>query len=249
MKRPTGNHLLDGLPDEDFAAIAEDLEPVAFTLGAVLFAATLPPRYLYFPTTALVSLLFVTETGATAELAVAGREGVAGVGLFMGGEPSPSRAVIQGAGSALRLPAATLEREFKRGRALQERLLRFTQALLTQTSQTAVCNRYHTVPRQLCRWLLLCIDRVDGSRLRMTQQLIADMLGVRREGVAAAAARLQSWGCIEYSRGLITVIDRAGLERHACECYAAVNREYERLLGETFPAARGRSLPAARRAA
>jgi CRP-like cAMP-binding protein len=163
---------------------------------------------------------------------VAGREGVVGIGLFMGGESTPSRAVVQIAGDALRLPVAALDREFKRGGPLQLGLLRFTQALITQMSQTAVCNRHHSVEQQLCRWLLLSLDRVDAHELRMTQQLIADMLGVRREGVTEAAGKLQEWGCIRYSRGLIKVVDREGLERRVCECYSVVNREYGRLLNE-----------------
>ena len=175
-------------------------------------------RHLYLPTSSVVSLLFVTESGASTELAVAGREGCVGIGLFMGGESTPSRAVVQIAGAALRLPVAELDLEFQRGGPFQSALLRFTQALITQMAQTAVCNRHHSVEQQLCRWLLLSLDRIDTDELRMTQQLIADMLGVRREGVTVAAAKLQEWGCIRYSRGLIKLLDRAGLEQRVCEC-------------------------------
>jgi len=227
-----GNHLLSSLPSADRARLAPDFELVSFKLGTVLYESGVALRHLYFPTTALVSLLFITESGASAELAVAGREGVVGIGLFMGGESTPSRAVVQIAGDALRLPAAALDREFKRGGALQTGLLRFTQALITQMCQTAVCNRHHSVAQQLCRWLLLSLDRTDSQELQMTQQLIADMLGVRREGVTEAAGKLQEWGCIRYSRGLIKVVDREGLEGRVCECYSVVNREYGRLLRE-----------------
>jgi CRP-like cAMP-binding protein len=227
------NHLLGSLPSTERAGLLPDLEPVTFKLGDVLYESGVALRHLYFPTTAVVSLLFVTESGASTELAVAGREGVVGIGLFMGGESTPSRAVVQIAGDALRLPVAALDREFKRGGPLQLGLLRYTQALITQMSQTAVCNRHHSVEKQLCRWLLLSLDRVDANELRMTQQLIADMLGVRREGVTEAAGKLQEWGCIRYSRGLIKVVDREGLERRVCECYSVVNREYGRLLNET----------------
>jgi CRP-like cAMP-binding protein len=226
------NHLLGSLPSADRTRILPELEAVTFKLGDVLYESGVALRHLYFPTTSVVSLLFVTESGASTELAVAGREGVVGIGLFMGGESTPSRAVVQIAGDALRLPVAALDREFKRGGPLQLGLLRFTQALITQMSQTAVCNRHHSVEQQLCRWLLLSLDRVDAHELRMTQQLIADMLGVRREGVTEAAGKLQEWGCIRYSRGLIKVVDREGLERRVCECYSVVNREYGRLLNE-----------------
>ena len=226
------NHLLAALPNEDRARLLPHLEAVSFELGEVLYESGVALRHLYFPTTAVISLLFVTESGASAELAVTGREGVVGIGLFMGGESTPSRAVVQIAGDALRLPVAVLDREFKLGGPLQVGLLRFTQALITQMCQTAVCNRHHSVEKQLCRWLLLSLDRVDALELRMTQQLIADMLGVRREGVTESARKLQDWGCIRYSRGLIKVVDREGLERRVCECYSVVNREYGRLLHE-----------------
>lgn len=227
-----GNHLLAALPPAERDRLLPDLEHVSFKLGAVLYESGVALRNLYFPTTAVVSLLFVTESGASAELAVAGREGVVGTGLFMGGESTPSRAVVQIEGDCLRLPVAALDREFKRGGPLQSGLLRFTQALIVQMCQTAVCNRHHSVEQQLCRWLLLSLDRVDSDELRMTQQLIADMLGVRREGVTEAAGKLQGWGSIRYSRGLIKVLDRNGLEKRVCECYSVVNREYGRLLRE-----------------
>ena len=226
------NHLLAALPDAERARLQPQFEAVSFKLGAVLYESGVALSHLYFPTTSVVSLLFVTESGASTELAVTGREGVVGIGLFMGGESTPSRAVVQIAGDALRLPVAALDAEFKLGGPLQLALLRFTQALITQMSQTAVCNRHHSVEQQLCRWLLLSLDRVDSSELRMTQQLIADMLGVRREGVTEAAGKLQGWGCINYKRGLIRVVDRKGLEKRVCECYSVVNREYGRLLNE-----------------
>jgi CRP-like cAMP-binding protein len=184
----------------------------------------------YFPTNSIVSLLYVMENGSSAEMAVTGNEGVVGIALFMGGETTPSRAVVQSAGHAYRLKAAVLKREFEHGGALQHLLLRFTQALITQMSQTAVCNRHHSVVQQLCRWLLLSMDRLPGNELRMTQELIANMLGVRREGVTEAAGKLQEAGLINYSRGHITVLNRPKLEKQVCECYAVVKREVDRLL-------------------
>jgi CRP-like cAMP-binding protein len=184
----------------------------------------------YFPTDSIVSLLYVLADGATAEIAVTGNEGLVGIALFMGGETTPSRAVVQSAGEGFRLKASVLKKEFERGAALQHLLLRYTQALITQMTQTAVCNRHHSVDQQLCRWLLLSLDRLPGNRLVMTQELIANMLGVRREGVTEAAGKLQADGLIEYSRGKITVVDRARLEARVCECYAVVKLEYDRLL-------------------
>ncbi len=230
MKR---NHLLASLPADDLERLRPHLSPVKFKLGDVLYESGVALRHLYLPTSSVVSLLFVTESGASTELAVTGREGVVGIGLFMGGESTPSRAVVQIAGDAIRLPLTEMQREFKRGGAFQLSLLRFTQALITQMSQTAVCNRHHSLEQQLCRWLLLSLDRVNSTELRMTQQLIADMLGVRREGVTIAAAKLQEWGCIRYTRGLIKITDRYGLQQRVCECYSVVNREYGRLLDET----------------
>ena len=225
-----GNHLLAGLPQADRERLLPSLERVSYRLGEVVYESGEPSRHLIFPTTSVVSLLILTESGASAELAVSGREGVVGISLFMGGQSTPSRAVVQIAGEAYRLPVAELMREFAGGGPLHWSLLRFTQALITQMSQTAVCNRHHSVEQQLCRWLLLSLDRVDGDELRMTQQLIADMLGVRREGVTLAAAKLQEKGYIRYSRGLIKVTDRRRLEQHVCECYGVVRREYDRLL-------------------
>ncbi|MBK9606808.1 MAG: Crp/Fnr family transcriptional regulator [Betaproteobacteria bacterium] len=186
--------------------------------------------YVYFPTTSIVSLLYVTENGASAEIAIAGNEGLVGIALFMGGESTPSRAVVQSAGGGFRLKAGVLKREFARGGALQHLALRYTQALITQMSQTAVCNRHHTVDQQLCRWLLLSRDRLANDQLKMTQELIANMLGVRREGVTEAAGNLQAAGLIHYSRGNITILNRAGLEKRVCECYGVVKREFDRLL-------------------
>jgi CRP-like cAMP-binding protein len=187
-------------------------------------------EHVYFPTTSIISLLYVMEDGASAEIAIVGREGIVGVSLFMGGETTPSRAIVQSAGRAFRLNARMLKDEFKRGGPLQRLLLRYTQALITQMAQTAVCNRHHSIDQQLCRWLLLSIDRLSSNELRMTQELIANMLGVRRSGVTAAALKLQSAGLIRYSHGHITVLDRPGLEAHVCECYAVVRREFDRLL-------------------
>src|SRR5215208_5518046 len=188
--------------------------------------------YVYFPTSCIVSLLYVLADGSSAEIAVTGCEGLVGIALFMGGETTPSRAVVQSAGQGYRIKAALLKSEFERGGALQHVLLRFTQALITQMTQTAVCNRHHAVDQQLCRWLLLSLDRLPGNQLVMTQELIANMLGVRREGVTAAAGKLQEEGLIEYSRGRITVHDRQQLEKRVCECYAVVKKEYDRLLPE-----------------
>jgi CRP-like cAMP-binding protein len=193
----------------------------------------------FFPTEGIVSLLYVMENGASAEIAVTGSEGMIGVSLFMGGGSTPSSAVVQSAGHAYRLGAETLQREFERGGDLQHLLLRFTQALITQMAQTAVCNRHHSVEQQLCRWLLLSLDRLSSNEVRMTQELIANMLGVRREGVTEAARRLQDAGLIRYQRGHITVTDRPGLERRVCECYAVVKRESDRLLAYASASARG----------
>ncbi len=205
------------------------LEPVDLPLGHVIYEPGRLLDHLYFPTNAIVSLLYVMENGSSAEIAVVGNEGVVGISLFMGGETTPSRAVVQSAGRAYRLPARLMHVEFNRGGSLQHLLLRYTQALITQMSQTAVCNRHHSVDQQLCRWLLLSLDRLHGSDLVMTQELIANMLGVRREGVTAAAGKLQKAGVINYRRGHITVLDRPKLEALSCECYEVVRRECERL--------------------
>ena len=206
------------------------LDPVELELGAVLYESGGKLKHLYFPTTMIVSLLYVTINGSSTELAVCGREGAVGISLFMGGATTNSRAVVQSAGHALRLTAQALNAEFQRGGSLQWLLLRYTQALMAQMTQTAVCNRHHTLEQQLCRWLLISIDRLESDNLRMTQQLIADMLGVRREGVTEAAGRLQAAGAIRYTRGNIKVLDRQLLERRVCECYGVVNGEYTRLL-------------------
>jgi len=206
------------------------LELVPMPLGHVLYESGSHLRHVYFPTTSIVSLLYVMADGASAEIAVVGHEGMVGVALFMGGETTPSRAVVQSAGHAYRLKGQFLKDEFTRAAALQHLLLRYTQALLTQMAQTAVCNRHHSVDQQLCRWLLLSLDRLPSNKLSMTQELIANMLGVRREGVTEAAGKLQAAGLIRYSRGHITVLDRPRLETQCCECYAVVKKEFDRLL-------------------
>ena len=227
---PKQNHLLDALPAEDYARLLPDLELVAMPLGWAIYESGSHMDHLYFPTTSIVSLLYVTENGASAEIAITGNEGLIGISLFMGGESTPSRAVVQSGGDGYRLKEGILKREFALGGHLQHLALRYTQALITQMSQTAVCNRHHSVDQQLCRWLLLSLDRLQGNELRMTQELISNMLGVRREGVTEAAGKLQAAGLIHYSRGKITVLDRPGLEQRVCECYAVVKKEFDRLL-------------------
>ena len=227
---PLQNHLLAALPAEDYTHLLPDLELVPMPLEWVVYEPGGHLNYLYFPTTSIVSLLYVMESGASAEIAITGNEGLVGISLFMGGESTPSRAVVQGAGNGYRLRANIVKKEFALGGHLQHLALRYTQALITQMAQTAVCNRHHALEQQLCRWLLLSLDRVAGNELRMTQELIANMLGVRREGVTEAAGRLQAEGLIHYSRGHITVLDRPKLERRVCECYAVVRKEYDRLL-------------------
>lgn len=229
------NRLLGALPDEDWTRLAGQLEFVPLQLGQVLYESGRPQSHVYFPTTAIVSLLYVMEDGASAEIAVVGYEGVVGVALFMGGETTPSRAVVQSAGGCYRLRAAAIKAEFGRYGVGMHLLLRYTQALLTQMAQTAVCNRHHLLEQQLCRWLLLSLDRIGGDELVMTQELIANMLGVRREGMTEAALKLQKLGLIDYARGHITVTDRPGLEKRSCECYAVVKHEYDRLLGRPLP--------------
>jgi len=227
-----GNHLLAALPAADLQRWLPKLEPVKLPLGEALYESGGVQSHVYFPTTAIVSLLYVMESGSSAEIAVVGNEGVIGIALFMGGESTPSRAVVQSAGDGFRMAAKAIQDEFKRLPVLHL-LLRYTQALITQMAQTAVCNRHHTLDKQLCRWLLLSLDRLQGNDLVMTQELIANMLGVRREGVTEAALNLQQAGLIRYSRGRITVLDRPGLEARTCECYAVVKREYDRLLPST----------------
>ena len=233
---PRSNLLLAALPEGEWAQWEGQLEYVPLKLGHVLYESGRPQSHVYFPTTAIVSLLYVLEDGASAEIAVVGYEGVVGVALFMGGETTPSRAVVQSAGGAFRLRAAAIKVEFNRYGVGMQVLLRYTQALLTQMAQTAVCNRHHLLEQQLCRWLLLSLDRIVGDELVMTQELIANMLGVRREGVTEAALKLQKLGLIDYARGHITVVDRLGLEQRSCECYAVVKQEYDRLLKPLRPA-------------
>ena len=230
---PKENQLLAALPAAEWQRWLPQLEWVNLPLGEILYESGSTLSHVYFPTTAIVSLLYVMENGASAEIAVVGNEGIVGVSLFMGGESTPSRAVVQSAGQGFRLSSDAIKDEFKRAPVLHL-LLRYTQALITQMAQTAVCNRHHSLDQQLCRWLLLSLDRLRGLELVMTQELIANMLGVRREGVTEGALKLQKAGLIRYSRGRITVLDRAGLEARSCECYAVVKKEYDRLLPGTI---------------
>ncbi len=232
---PKQNHVLAALPEADYARLLPDLELLPMPLGWALYESGGHMSYLYFPTTSIVSLLYVMESGASAEIAISGNEGLVGISLFMGGESTPSRAVVQSAGNGYRIKASVLKREFALGGNLQHLALRYTQALITQMAQTAVCNRHHALDKQLCRWLLLSLDRLETNELVMTQELIANMLGVRREGVTEAAAKLQKDGLIQYSRGHIKVLDRARLEKRVCECYAVVKNEYDRLLPYAIP--------------
>jgi CRP-like cAMP-binding protein len=227
---PTQNLILAALPAKDYRRLLPDLEYLEIGLGRSLYESGGQLQHVYFPVEGIVSLLYVTEGGNSAELAVIGCEGMVGVSLFMGGETTPNRAVVQSSCKAYRLPAQVLKKQFAEGGALQLILLKFTQALITQISQAAVCNLHHSVDQQLCRWLLLSLDRLPENRLQMTQELIANMLGVRRQGVTGSAGKLEREGLITYSRGLITVLDRPGLEKRSCECYAVVKRESERLL-------------------
>jgi CRP-like cAMP-binding protein len=224
------NHLLDALTQSDLVPWKAQLEAVDMPLGKVLYEPGVKLTHVHFPTTSIVSLLYVMENGASAEIAVVGNEGIVGISLFMGGESTPSRAVVQSGGAGLRLKANKLMQEFNRAGPVLHLLLRYTQALITQMAQTAVCNRHHSLDQQLCRWLLLSLDRLQSNQLVMTQELIANMLGVRREGVTEAAGRLHKAGIIDYRRGRITVLDRAQLEQRTCECYAVVKKEYDRLL-------------------
>lgn len=227
---PRWNLLLAALPEEPWQRLMPHLEWVDMPLGKVLYESGTALKHVYFPANAIISLLYVMENGSSAEIAVVGREGVIGISLFMGGESTPSRAVVQSAGHGFRLNAGLMKEEFNRAGPLMQRLLKYTQALITQMAQTAACNRHHSLDQQLCRWLLLSLDRLDGLDLIMTQELIANMLGVRREGVTEAAIKLQKLGLIRYARGHITVLDRQGLECLTCECYAVVKKEYDRLL-------------------
>ncbi len=234
LSDPRQNHLLGVLSAEESATIFPDLELVPMPLGESICEPGMPMRYVYFPTTCIVSLLYVMEDGASAEIAVVGNEGIVGISVFMGGETTTSRAVVQSAGHAYRLKGQMLKDAFLNAGPMQRLLLRYTQALLTQMAQTAVCNRHHTVDQQLCRWLLLSLDRLPSNELTMTQELIANMLGVRREGVTEAAGKLQRDGLIHYSRGKITVLDRGGLEARVCECYEVVKKEFDRLLPDVI---------------
>jgi CRP-like cAMP-binding protein len=234
---PRQNHLLAALPAEEFDRVYPILELVQMPLGQVLHESGAKMSHVYFPTTAIVSILYVMEDGASAEIAVVGNEGILGVALFMGGETTLNRAVVQSEGLGYRMKGHFLKNEFFRADSMQRLLLRYTQALLTQMAQTAVCNRHHSLDQQLCRWLLLTLDRLSVNQMKMTQQLIANMLGVRREGVTEAAGKLQTAGLIEYQRGWITVLDRVGLEARVCECYDVVKKEYDRLLPEFIIAA------------
>jgi CRP-like cAMP-binding protein len=230
VSSPQQNHLLAALADQVQERLFPHLQLVQLPLGKVLYEAGGALRHVYFPTDSIVSLLYVMENGASAEISVVGNEGLIGVALFMGGETTPSRAIVQSAGYAYRLLGQHLKDEFNRHGELLQLMLRYTQSLITQMAQTAVCNRHHSIDQQLCRWLLLSLDRLPSNQLTMTQELIADMLGVRREGVTDAAGKLQKLGVIEYNRGHITVVDRPALERLSCECYAVVKKETDRLL-------------------
>jgi CRP-like cAMP-binding protein len=227
---PRINRLLAALPETEWHRWQPHLEPVAMPLGQVLYEPGATLSHVYFPTNSIVSLLYVMENGASAEIAVVGFEGIVGISLFMGGESTPSRAVVQSAGDGFRLRAQMMKDEFNRTGPVLHLLLRYTQALITQMAQTAVCNRHHSLDQQLCRWLLLSLDRLQDNELVMTQELIANMLGVRREGVTEGALKLQQDGLIRYARGHITVLNRAALEKRTCECYAVVKKEYDRLL-------------------
>jgi CRP-like cAMP-binding protein len=227
---PLQNHILAALPEKDYATLLPHLELIAMPLGWAVYESGGRLGYVYFPTTSIVSLLYALENGSSAEIAITGNEGLIGIALFMGGESTPNRAVVQSAGSGYRLKSGVLKEEFAHGGELQHLALRFTQALITQMSQTAVCNRHHALEQQLCRWLLLSLDRLPDNELIMTQELIANMLGVRREGVTQAAGQLQKDRIIKYGRGRIEVLDRPRLEQRVCECYRVVKKEYERLL-------------------
>jgi CRP-like cAMP-binding protein len=227
---PRENHLLAALPPAEWERCLPQLEWADLPLALVMYESGRTLSHVYFPTTAIVSLLYVMENGSSAEIAVVGNEGLVGISLFMGGESTPSRAVVQSAGQGFRMKSQFVKDEFNRAGPVMHLLLRYTQALITQMAQTAVCNRHHSLDQQLCRWLLLSLDRLRGSDLLMTQELIANMLGVRREGVTEAALKLQKLGLIRYARGHISVLDRPGLEQRTCECYAVVKGEYDRLL-------------------
>ena len=231
LSRPVGNWLLDALSDEPYGRLLKDLQPAAFSLGDIIYEPGVQMDHAYFPTSFHASLLYTMIDGATAEMGLVGNEGVLGIALFMGGHTTPNRAVVQGAGQALKLPAKSMNQEFSRGGEFQHLLLRYTQGLLTQISQTAVCNRLHSVEQRLCRWLLMTHDRTHSDDLQMTQEFISNMLGVRREGVTHAAQTLQAQGLISYARAHIKILDRSKLENHVCECYHVVRDEHRRLFG------------------
>jgi CRP-like cAMP-binding protein len=226
-----GNHLLAAMPPEALERLKPDIEPITFTLGDVVYESGAHMRHVYFPTTSHISLLYTMIDGSTAEMGLVGNEGVVGISLFMGGETTPNRAMVQGGGKAFKLKAEAMLNEFKRGEEFQQLLLRYTQGLITQISQTAVCNRLHSVEQRLCRWLLMTHDRTESDDLQMTHEFISNMLGVRREGVTVAAHRLQEAGMISYVRGHINILDRKQLLNHVCECYHVVKAEHQRLLG------------------
>ena len=230
---PKQNHLLAALPAEIFERISPHLELISMPLGEVLYESGGQLQHVYFPTTAIVSLHYLLESGASAEIAGVGNEGVLGISLFMGGNTTPSLATVQTAGCGYRLKGRLIMEEFNRAGPMMRLMLRYTQALMTQISQTAVCNRHHSIEQQLCRWLLLTLDRLPSQELTITQELIAGMLGVRREGITEAAGNLQRAGLISYRRGHITVLDRSGLESRVCECYNTVKKEFHRLLGDS----------------
>jgi CRP-like cAMP-binding protein len=232
---PRQNQLLATLSESELDRLLPRLEEVDMPLGSVVYESGRTLSHIYFPSTCIVSLMYVLESGASAEIAVVGHEGVVGVSLFMGGETTPNRAVVQSAGCGFRLPAALIQEEFRRGGTMQHLMLRYTQSLLTQMAQTGVCNRHHSLDQQLCRWLLLSIDRLPADEIATTQELISSMLGVRREGVTEAAGKLQKAGVISYRRGHIKVLDRPALEKLSCECYEVVRRETDRLLPNVAP--------------
>jgi CRP-like cAMP-binding protein len=231
LEGPRANHLLAGVTDDEMSRLLPNLQPVSLVLGKVIYESDEKMDYVYFPTTAIISLLYIMENGSSAEIGVVGNDGLVGIAIFMGGDTTPNRAVVQSAGTAMKMKAKVLKEEFTRGGRFHNLCLRYTQALITQISQTAVCNRLHSVDQQLCRWLLLSHDRLPTDRLIMTQDLIANMLGVRREGITHAAKRLQSAGYISYVRGDMTILDRYGLETLVCVCYQVVRADYDRLLG------------------
>ena len=228
------NKLIAALPEEIWQRLKLELTVYELKLGQVLYESGVIMEYVYFPIDSIVSLLYVLENGDSTEIAIVGNEGIVGISLFMGGESTPSRAVVQSAGKCLRLSAKNLKVEFSKSVPIMHLLLRYTQALITQMTQTAVCNRHHSIDQQLCRWLLISLDRLDGNHLMMTQELIANMLGVRREGVTVAAKNLETDGLIKYKRGKIEVVNRSKLENRCCECYEVVKKEYDRLLPKIY---------------